>query len=291
MADSPAGKSSEAVAHPGACLLSVEDGEEGGNGGVPVSGCGHDTGATSEKGQRARERSLGRFGRYKSPANEASTFRPIQPKQSAVEETAWRKHAEAIAKSLPKRPPRGGLRSSRARKSRNLVSSGNSAQRQSPSPFPRPPLPGERRDQGAVDSNRPPLHRPFLPQERGREGGGQGDKAAAGDVPGVRSKKGPTLRPIQPKEPVFDNLRENEQLAAVIASGLPKRRRGRSWRVEGVPDRRGISSAAGTAQRPGPPPMGDGGADVRVDDGAAEPEDAELSGQRQPRRWEKRARL
>ncbi|KAM4061618.1 hypothetical protein HRG_013251 [Hirsutella rhossiliensis] len=96
--------------------------------------------------------------------------------------------------------------------------------------------------------------------------------AAAGDVPSVHSKEVPKLRSIQPREPVFDNLRENGQLAAAIASGLPKRRRGRSWRVKGVPGRRGVSNAAGTAQHPGPSPVGC--------DAAAEPADASLSGRR-----------
>ncbi|KJZ69221.1 hypothetical protein HIM_11384 [Hirsutella minnesotensis 3608] len=276
----PAGKLGEAVAHRGACSLSVEDGEEGGNGGVPVSGCEDDMGATSEKGHRAWETSLGRFGRYKSLANEASTFRPIQPKQSAVEETTWRKHAEAIAKSLPKRPPRGGSRSKRKRRFRKTASRESSAQHQSPSQLPRPSSPGERGDPWAVDSDRPLRHRHFLPQKRGPEDGDRGDTAAAGDVPGVRSRKGPTLRPIQPKEPVFENLRENEQLAAAIASGLPKRRRGRSWRVKGVPSRRGFWNAAGTAQHPGSSPVGDSGADAGVDDAAAEPADGSLSGRR-----------
>ncbi|KJZ69874.1 hypothetical protein HIM_10729 [Hirsutella minnesotensis 3608] len=264
MADSPAGKLGEAVAHRGACSLSVGDGGESRNGGVPVSGCGDDTGATSEKGHRARETRLGRLPIYKSLTNTASTFRPIQPKKPAVEETVWRGHAEAIARSLPRRLPRGGLRSSRARKSHNLVNSGSSMQRQSRSPFPRPLLPRERGDRGAVDSDRPLLHRPFLPQERGPEGDGQGDKAVAGDVLGVRSKEGPMLRAIQPKDTTFQDLRRTAQLAASIAWGLPKLHRG-------------------PVRRPR--------AEVGVDDGAAEPANASLSEQRQPQRRWKRDRL
>ncbi|KJZ69894.1 hypothetical protein HIM_10727 [Hirsutella minnesotensis 3608] len=121
-------------------------------------------------------------------------------------------------------------------------------------------------------------------EDRKPEDGDRGDTAAAGDVPGIRSRKGSTLRPIQPKEPVFDKLRGKEQLAAAIASGLPKRRRGRSWRGKGVPSRRGFSNAAGTAQHSGSPPVGDSGADAGVDDAAAEPADASLSGRRPQQR-------
>ncbi|KJZ69031.1 hypothetical protein HIM_11574 [Hirsutella minnesotensis 3608] len=88
--------------------------------------------------------------------------------------------------------------------------------------------------------------------------------AAAGDVPGIRSKKRPTLRPIQPKDTIFQDPRRTAQLAASIAWGLPKLRRG-------------------PVRRPK--------AEVGVDGGAAEPASAWLSEKGQPQRRGKRDRL
>jgi hypothetical protein len=107
---------------------------------------------------------MGRLSTYDSLANAASTFRQIQPKQSAVEDTALRQHAEAIACSLPRRPLRGGLRSNRPRKSHDTANSGGSAQHQPPSQHQRPLL---LREHGAPETPKSdPLlfHRHFLPK-------------------------------------------------------------------------------------------------------------------------------
>ncbi|KAH7110954.1 hypothetical protein EDB81DRAFT_768727 [Dactylonectria macrodidyma] len=128
--DSPAAKPHEAVAHVGACPLSVGNGQEGNDVSVwereqgdETTGGGVDVVAAAEKEPSARGKRLGRLSTYDSLANAASTFRHILPKESAVEDTAWRQHAEAIARSLPRRRLRGGLRSSRARKSHDTANS------------------------------------------------------------------------------------------------------------------------------------------------------------------------
>jgi hypothetical protein len=121
-----------------------------------------------------------------------------------------------------------------------------------------------------------PFHRHNLSHGRRLGNDEQGNTAAAGDVQGFRPKTAPTLRPIQPKEPIVEDVGRSEELTAAIARGLPKRRRGRHRRPKVVPDPRGISKAAGpgSAQHPGPSPVGDDGVEADLDDAAAERGDA-----------------
>ncbi|KAH7113022.1 hypothetical protein EDB81DRAFT_873555 [Dactylonectria macrodidyma] len=123
--DSPAAKPHEAVAHLGGWSLSAGNGQEGKiaslwerEQGDETTGGGVDVVAAAEKEPSARGKRLGRLSTYDSLANAASTFRQIQPKQSAVEDTAWRQHAEAIVRRQVKRncnnsrdePPRKQIR-------------------------------------------------------------------------------------------------------------------------------------------------------------------------------------
>ncbi|KAJ3455276.1 hypothetical protein MRS44_013876 [Fusarium solani] len=164
--ESPAAKSHEAVAHVGACPLSVGNGPEGNDVSVWEKEQGNETTGGGADAVAATGKRLGRWSRYDSLANAASTFRQIQPKQSAVEDTAWRQRAEAIARSLPRRRLRGGLRSNRARKSHDTANSGGSMQHQPPSQLQWPLLARERGAPEAVHSDLPLFHRHFLPKER-----------------------------------------------------------------------------------------------------------------------------
>ncbi|RKK60746.1 hypothetical protein BFJ69_g17203 [Fusarium oxysporum] len=200
--DSPAAKPHEAVAHVGACSSSAGNGQEGDDVSVwgrehgdDTTGRGADVVAAAEKEASAWGKRLGRLSRYDSLANAASTFRQIQPKQSAVEDTARRQHAEAIARSLPRRPLRGGLRSNRARKSHGTANSGGSVHHQSPSQLQRPLLARERGAPEAADSDLPLFHRHFLP--KGRR---DGDDERRGTPPrkrirgGTRKQRRPELQ-------------------------------------------------------------------------------------------------
>ncbi|KAH7190264.1 hypothetical protein BKA60DRAFT_472651 [Fusarium oxysporum] len=87
-----------------------------------------------------------------------------------------------------------------------------------------PPLPREHGAPEAANSEPPRFHRHFLPQERGPEDDEPGDTAAVSDASLFRRNEAPTVRIIQPKQSVSEDIRRRE-LAAAIAGGLPKRRR------------------------------------------------------------------
>lgn len=277
--DSPAAKPHEAVAHLGGWSLSAGNGQEGKiaslwerEQGDETTGGGVDVAAAAEKEPSARGKRLGRLSTHVSLANAASTFRQIQPKPSAVEDTAWRQHAEAIARSLPRRRLRGGLRSSRARKSHDPVNSGGSAaQHQPPSQLQRPFLPREGGALEAADSDRPLFHRHFLPKERRDIDDERRGTAAVNDPPLSRRNEAPTVRNIQPKQSVSKDIRRSE-LAAAIARGLPKRRRRGGRRpLNARPDTSGASNTGDSAQ--------DAGVGVDVDAATLESADAVLGGQ------------
>ncbi|KAH7110175.1 hypothetical protein EDB81DRAFT_672333, partial [Dactylonectria macrodidyma] len=158
---------------------------------------------------------------------------PILPKESEVADTEWRNDAEAIARSLPRRPLRGGLRSNRARKSHDTANSGGSALHQPPSQLQRPLSPRERGAPEAAGSDPPLVHQRFLPQER-RDGDDERRGRAA---------------IIQPKQSVSEDIRRSE-LAAAIARGLPQRRRGRGRPPKARPDTSGASNIGGSEQHP-----------------------------------------
>ncbi|KAH8656360.1 hypothetical protein BGZ61DRAFT_570292, partial [Ilyonectria robusta] len=229
--NSPVAKPNEIVARAGACLRSAGNGVDGNDASVSERGQGDDTVgsgvdvvAAAEAEHTARHGRFGRLSTYESPASAASKFRPILSKQPVVEETVWRQHAEAIARSLPKRPLRGGLRSSGARKSHHTVKSGGSAQHQPPSQLQRPFLPRERGGPEAADSDPLLFHRHFLPMERRDGDDERRGMASVGDPALFRRNEAPTVRLIQPKQPVSEDIRRSE-LASAIARGLPKRRR------------------------------------------------------------------
>ena len=215
---------------------------------------------------------------------------PILPKESEVEDSEWRQHAEAIARSLPRRPLRGGLQSSRARKSHDTANSGGSAQHQ-PTGQPengelrgiggvsgpgtsawQPPLPREHGAPEAANSEPPLLHhRHFLPQERGPEDEEQGDTVAVSDASLFGRNAASMLRPIVPKQLTLEDTRRSDQAAAAIAQGLPTSRRRRGRPPKRRPDASGASNTGGSGQHP---------ASTRVQhNAAAEPEDASLSRQ------------
>ncbi|KAL6411731.1 hypothetical protein AUP68_04105 [Ilyonectria robusta] len=158
---------------------------------------------------------------------------PILPKESEVADTEWRNHAEAITRSLPRRPLRGGLRSNRARKSHDTANSGGSALHQPPSQLQRPLSPRERGAPEAAGFDPPLFHQRFLPQER-RDGDDERRGRAA---------------IIQPKQSVSEDIRRSE-LAAAIARGLPQRRRGRGRPPKARPDTSGASNIGGSEQHP-----------------------------------------
>ncbi|PNP59973.1 hypothetical protein FNYG_14697 [Fusarium nygamai] len=235
--DSPAAKPHETVAHVGACSSSAEDGQERNDvslwereQGHETTGGGVDVVAAAEKEPSAQGKRLGRSSRYDSLANAASTFRQILPKESEVEDTGWRQHAEAIAKSLPRRRLRGGIRSNRARKSHDTANSGGSARDQPSGELEN----GELRGTG---------------EERGPEDDEQGDTAAVSDASLFRRNEAPTVRIIQPKQSVSEDIKRRE-LAAAIAGGLPKRRRRGGRPPKARPDTSGVSNTEGSAQHP-----------------------------------------
>ena len=65
-------------------------------------------GSVAEGEHNGREGKLRRRSRYERPANMASAFRPIQPKQPLVAEGSPREQAEVISRALPKGRRRGG---------------------------------------------------------------------------------------------------------------------------------------------------------------------------------------
>ncbi|KAH6953694.1 hypothetical protein BKA56DRAFT_708174 [Ilyonectria sp. MPI-CAGE-AT-0026] len=141
--DSPAAKPHEAVAHVGACSSSAGNGQEGNDVSVwereqgdGTTEGGVDVVAAAEKEPSARGKRLGRLPTYDSLANAAPTFRQIQPKQSAAEDTEQSvsedirrsELAAAIARGLPKRR-RGRGRPPKARPDTSGASNiGGSAQ-------------------------------------------------------------------------------------------------------------------------------------------------------------------
>ena len=227
---------------------------------------------------------------------------PILPKESEVADTEWRKHAEAIARSLPRRPLRGGLRSNRARKSHDTANSGGSAQHQptgqpengelrgtggvsGPGPSAwQPSLLKEHGAPEAANSDPPLFHRHFLPRERGPEDDEQGDTAAVSGTSLLRRNPASTPRPIEPKQLALDDTRGSDQAAAAIVRGLPKRRRRGGRPPKRRPGTSGASNTGGSGQHPACTRVQHGGVAVDVDDAAAEPADASLSGQSLPPR-------
>ncbi|KAH8665657.1 hypothetical protein BGZ61DRAFT_484365 [Ilyonectria robusta] len=299
--NSAVAKPNETVARTGACSRSV--GNRIGGNDVSVSergqgddtvGSGIDVVAAAETEHSARHGRFGRLSTYESPASAVSKFRPILSKQPVVEETVWRQHAETIARSLPRRPPRGGLRSNRARKSHDTANSGGSA-RHPPSGqlengelggtggFAGPGTlawrPSSLREHGAPEAanSEPPLFRRHcLPQERGPEDDEQGDTAVVSGASHLRWNAATTVRPTDPKQLTLDDIGRSDQAATAIARGLSKRCRRRGRPPKRRPDASGASNTGGTGQRP---------VSTRVQhDAVAELADASLSGQRlQPR--------
>ncbi|RKK75609.1 hypothetical protein BFJ68_g18094, partial [Fusarium oxysporum] len=81
----------------------------GGEGEVATAGAGLDVvGGDTEGNYNTRDDKPRSPSRYDSLAKASPVFRPIQPKQSSVEEISLREQAEAIARLLPKRRRRGG---------------------------------------------------------------------------------------------------------------------------------------------------------------------------------------
>jgi hypothetical protein len=306
--NSPVAKPNETVARAGACSQSVGNGIDGND--VSVSergqgdgtvGSGVEAVAAAEKDPSARGKRLGLSSRYDSLANAASTFRQILPKESEVEDTEWRQHAEAIARSLPRRPLRGGLRSNRARKSHDAANSGGSAHQPSGqlengelretggvaglgTSAWQPSLLKEHGAPEAANSDPPLFHRHFLPQERGPEDDEQGDMAAVSGTSLLRRNPASTPRPIEPKQSALDDTRGSDQAAAAIVRGLPKRRRRGGRPPKRRPGTSGASNTGGSGQHPACTRVQHGGVAVDVDDAAAEPADASLSGQSLPPR-------
>ncbi|KAJ3453327.1 hypothetical protein MRS44_017574 [Fusarium solani] len=236
----------------GACPSSSGNGQEGNDVNVSereqkdgTTGVDVDVVAAAEKDHRARGKRLGRSSRYDSLANAASTFRQILPKEPEVEDTEWRQYADAIARSLPRRPLRGDLRSIRARKPHDPANRGGSARHQPSGQLENGRLRGTGvvsgpgtsawqpslfREHGApeaANSESPLLRRHFFPRERGPEDDEQGDTTAVSDASLFRRNAASTLRPIEPKQLASNDTRRSDQAAAAIARGLPKRRRPR----------------------------------------------------------------
>ncbi|KAJ3455199.1 hypothetical protein MRS44_013799 [Fusarium solani] len=201
--NSPVAKPNETIARAGACSGSVGNGQEGNAVSALERAQGDETTGGGVDVVAAADKRLGHL--------------------SAVEDTAWRQHAEAIAGSLP-----------RARKSHDRANTGGSAQYQPPSRLQRPLLPRERGAPEAADSDAPLFHRHILPKERG-DGDDERRGKAVGDPPLFRRHEAPTVRITQPKQSVSEDIRRRE-LAAAIARGLPKRRRGRGRRPKARPD-------------------------------------------------------
>ncbi|KAG6980204.1 hypothetical protein FocnCong_v009496 [Fusarium oxysporum f. sp. conglutinans] len=81
----------------------------GGEGEVATAGAGLDVvGGGTEGNYNTRDDKPRSPSRYDSLAKANPVFRPIQPKQSSVEEISRREQAEAVARLLPKRRRRGG---------------------------------------------------------------------------------------------------------------------------------------------------------------------------------------
>ncbi|KAH7247397.1 uncharacterized protein BKA55DRAFT_514761, partial [Fusarium redolens] len=72
---------------------------------------------------------------------------------------------------------------------------------------------------------------------------------AVGDPPLFRRNEAPTVRITQPEQSVSEDIRRSE-LAAAIARGLPKRRRGRGRPPKARPDTSSVSNIGGSAQHP-----------------------------------------
>lgn len=90
-----------------------------------------------------------------------------------------------------------------------------------------------------IQPKQPPLfHRHPLPKERRDGDDERRGTAAVGDPPRFRWNEAPKVRITQPKQSVSEDIRRSE-LAAAIARGLPKRRRGRGRPPRARPDTSG----------------------------------------------------
>lgn len=284
MMDDPAVWSSEPVAGVGARSLSVVTGTGQASGGVDngdsvpghrMAGAGVDVVvAATEKAWSAVDNALDRL-----PRN-GSTFRHIQPKPPPMGQTGSSQHAEEVNKTLPTGTLRGGRTRKGLQQSCGPAESGGSRQHETSIQHQN----GELRGAGEIPaggvSSVMPFHQHFLPRVRGAEGDGQGHPAAATDVSGFHSEQAltPRHRPLQPKEPIYEDPRRRQELTAAIAQGLPKLRRGGYQRRKVAREHRETADAATSVPHPGPPPLGDGGAEMERSAVALEPNGTSAEG-------------